>query len=240
MDREAAACAQGEVRLHGLVRIDVLRAHEPAGTVGANGQQREGRRPEAIPDLLEVRPPARVPGEVDAPGGASHEEGPPEQVVPIREPPLGPVLRRREGDRHRGQRRGLPPVEILRVRDAGGLQQGTGAEPREDARFMLPREAPEGGQVEVIEMAVADQDAVDPRELLEAHPGLLVARGAQPGSRPHALRPDRIGEQVHAIELDQRRRVVHEGHPDLARRGRCLGPRRAGGDVLGPLQGSFR
>ena len=64
--RDAPARADVPVRAHGLGRVHVRRAHEPARLVGADGEQRQVRGAAAPADLGEERlVVARVPREID-------------------------------------------------------------------------------------------------------------------------------------------------------------------------------
>src|SRR5579859_8199719 len=85
----------------------------------------------------------------------------------------------------------------------------------------------------MIVMIVADENQIDRRKILEADAWRAMTLRSEKPDRRCALGPDRIGEDVDAIELDQRRRVIDERDAQLAARDalrrrlakRCVGPR---------------
>jgi hypothetical protein len=117
--------------------------------------------------------------------------------------------RRRKG-------RGLPPVELGDRGDARPPEDGAQAQADEEARVVALVETPQSGQVEVVVVGVADEDDVDGRQVLEAHAGGAVAARADPGEGAGPLGPDRIGEHVEPVLLEEHRRVVDVGDAHVA------------------------
>ena len=80
----------------------------------------------------------------------------------------------------------------------------------------------------MVVMIVADEDEVDPRQILEAHAGRAHPARADEGEGRGALRPDRVGEDVEPLGLDQHGGVADPGDPHLAARRRGAAARSGG------------
>jgi hypothetical protein len=212
--RHARAGPQRRQRLDRLGGRLVDGVHEPDGPVGADGQHRQARSPQALADLGEVRAAPGVAGEVGQAGRAAQHVAQPQGAVAIEEAAVREVLRG-HGDEldRRGQRHVLPPVELRHPRQARLLEQRLVAEAAEEARVVGGLQPAQGGQIEVVVVVVAEHHGVDGRQILEAQPGPVLAAGAGEGHRAGPQRPDRIGQQVDAVLLDQHRGVVDEGDP---------------------------
>src|SRR5205807_42120 len=83
------------------------------------------------------------------------------------------------------------------------------AERRHDGRL----EFSQCRHVHVVVMIVADQDEIDRRQILEANPRRTMPPRTNERNRRNALRPNRISEDVDAVHLNERGRVIDEGDP---------------------------
>jgi hypothetical protein len=107
------------------------------------------------------------------------------------------------------------------------------AEGGDDAR---PRSAPEpgdGGEVEMVVVAVGDQDGVDRRQVGQRHAGGIDPAGAEPAQRAGARRPDRVDQDVLAGQLHEEAGMADQRDPEavdaLGRGGVGEGARVGGG-----------
>ena len=105
-------------------------------------------------------------------------------------------------------------------------------EPGDDARMVRRLQALQRRHVEMVIVIVADEHSIDMRQIRETHAGRPVAAAAEIRSGAGDVAPDRIGEQVQAVDLDQHGRVIDEGDAQLTvadvvgrrRRGRHVDP----------------
>ena len=67
----------------------------------------------------------------------------------------------------------------------------------------------------MVVMIVADDDEVDARQILEADAGGAHPANADEGERRGIVRPDRVGQDVDAVDLHQHGRVADPGDPHL-------------------------
>ena len=75
------------------------------------------------------------------------------------------------------------------------------------ARAVLARETRDSAGVQVVVVVVRDQHEIDARQLVERHAGRRVAADPDPSPEgARAVPPVGIGQEVHAVELDQERR----------------------------------
>ena len=86
-----------------------------------------------------------------------------------------------------------------------GPDDGVVAQRRDDHRAVPLPEAADGGEVEMVVMVVGDQHRMDRRQILERDARRIDPPGAgeTEGARP--LGEDRIGEDVEARRLDEKR-----------------------------------
>jgi hypothetical protein len=75
---------------------------------------------------------------------------------------------------------------------------------------MLGGEALDRRDVQVVVVIVRDQHDVDRRQILERQAGPRDPARAGERQRARALRPVGIGQDVHAVELEQQRRMAHQ------------------------------
>ena len=77
VDTNTLAGAESLMCFNGVARVHVLRGHEPARLIGANRQQRDTRRAQALSYRLKMRPHAGIAGKIDrACRGVEPETGP--------------------------------------------------------------------------------------------------------------------------------------------------------------------
>ena len=101
-----------------------------------------------------------------------------------------------------------------------------------------PRQPAQGGKIQMIVVIVADQHRIDAGKILPPHPRLPASAGTDPGEWTGPLRPDRVSQDVGITMLEQYRRVVDQGHPQIIafharRRFRLLYVRNETGGWLG-------
>jgi len=63
---------------------------------------------------------------------------------------------------------------------------------------------------------MADQDAVNARQILKPYTGLAMPLRADPLYRAGAIRPDRVGDEIAAFRLQQDRSVIDESDTEIA------------------------
>ncbi len=81
---------------------------------------------------------------------------------------------------------------------------------------VLARQSLQRGHVEVIVVIVADENAVDGRNILEKNSGITVPPGTEKRIGTDPLGPHRISEYIEAFALQQKCRVVHKRNAKLA------------------------
>ncbi len=84
---------------------------------------------------------------------------------------------------------------------------------RSDNRGLQP---PKRRHIEMIVMVVADQNQIDRRKVLESNARWAMPSRSGKWEWRDALRPDRIGQDVDSIELQQCGRVIDEGDTQAA------------------------
>ena len=110
----------------------------------------------------------------------------------------------------------LPPVERVDL-----LESGPGHEPCKSMRaehrtLVLARQSLQRGHVEVIVVIVADENAVDGRNILEKNSGITVPPWTEKRNGTDPLGPHRISEYIEAFALQQKCRVIHKCNAKLA------------------------
>lgn len=86
----------------------------------------------------------------------------------------------------------------------------------EHRTLVLARQSLQRGHVEVIVVIVADENAVDGRNILDKNSGITVPPGTEKGNGTDPLGPHRISEYIEALALQQKCRVVHKRNAKLA------------------------
>ena len=92
----------------------------------------------------------------------------------------------------------------------GAADDGIVAERRDDAGPVSAPETRERAEVHVVVVVVADEDRVDGRQVVEGDARRGVSRRPGKRQRAGALRPDRVEEDIEAIDLDEKTRMTHE------------------------------
>ena len=184
--------------------------------VGADRDRGQVERPQPLADLLEVgRVVPGVAAEEEATIVAGHRPAAPEPAVHLEARAGRPVLHGHAGQRDPALLAAVPPVELDDVGDAEIGEPRAQPERHVEARPVRLGQPLHRGLVQVVVVIVRDQHDVDGRQILEAHAGRRHPLGAGERQRAGALRPLRIGEDVHAGELDQQRRVADPGDGGL-------------------------
>jgi hypothetical protein len=172
MNAERGPGAQPGEDVQRLARIDMAVGHHLARAVGTD---REERQPHGPCARGLVRPAAvaetGVAGIEQIAAGQPHREAGPERAVAIRSPARTPMMDPLHDDRDAGPNRDLA-APIARDRgDAVRLQDGVVAERRHDQRAIARPEPLERRHVHMVVMIVADEDDVDPGQVVEADAG---------------------------------------------------------------------
>ena len=108
----------------------------------------------------------------------------------------------------------IGPSRVPRTRSRTA-QDRVVAEAGDDQRPVALPEPAKGRQVEMVVMIVADEDEVDRRQILEAHAGRAHAIGAERRKGRGDVAPDRVGEDVEALGLNEDGGMADPGDPHL-------------------------
>ena len=211
------------MRLHRLRRVHVDGGHQPARLARADRDQRQVRWPQPFPDRAPVRAVAGIACKQDLPVVGGQVEPGPERAVAVPRAAAAEMAGRRRGQPHRAGGAAFPPVHRMHVLEPGPPQDRLVAQGRDRRRRTPPGQAPEGGEVEVVVVIVRHQDQVDVRQARQRQPRRAGATGACPAHGGAAFAEDRVGQDRHARQLQQERRVADEGH-----RGRAWRHQRGG------------
>ena len=191
--------------------------YAPIGSRASTAVATSRERRNSPPDVR------RRVGEVHRAGGTRDHEARPERAIPIEEPAPRKVLRRDGGHPDSlANAGGFPPVELVDVARSPSDEHGPVGERHEDPGAVLGRETIERRDVQVIVVVMADERDVDRRKLLPCQTRGVDALRSREGDRARALRPDRIGQDVQPVHLDEDGRVVderdaHRAAPDAVR-----------------------
>ena len=212
---DAGVCAEVAVDLHGFGGVAVLFFHEPAGGVGADGNEGEGGGAEILTDVDEhLVVVGGVAGEEDGSVGRAEEEAGPEASVARTAEAVAPVAGGGGGDVQAGGRGvRLPPVE----RDdavggkAGRAEKRGVAERSDGERGVAAPEFFQRGVVAVIVVVVAEQNDVDGGKVVEGDAGRTHADGAEAIERANAVAEDGIGEDGAGAGLEEKGGMTDPG-----------------------------
>ena len=190
----------------------------PGRMKGADFQHHQVEGAQAVADLGVLIGESGVAAEEDAVPRAAHDQRRPQRGVAILEAAAAEMLRRRGGDFDRSAGRlaehamALPPVELgdaLR-RHAPGLQVRAHAQAGDEGHVGLGQQA-DRGMAQMVVVVVRDQHRVHRRHVVQAHRHGLESLGPGQLRWRRALAPHRIGEQPHAVDLQQHRAVAEPG-----------------------------
>jgi hypothetical protein len=136
--------------------------------VGAGLDHRHVERTEALADGLEVGVVAGVAAEEDAQAVGHDHPRRPQRAVFVEQASPREVLRGHRRQAHAAHRRFVPPVELP---DPGRVHaprdQALAHAQRRDEDFDLRREPRDGGAVQVVEVVVRQDHALDGRQLVD-------------------------------------------------------------------------
>lgn len=174
-----------------------------------------------------------IAGEEDIAVRERDDEARPQRTIAIGEPAAVPMVAARDVDGDIGAQCELPaPIERAR-RHAGMAEDAVIAEARDD-HWPVPAPEPfQRRQIHMVVMVMADQDEVDLRQVFEADAGRGDAARAE-AERAGAVAPHRIGEDVHAVGLDQHAGMADPGDSHRRAFDAGGGSGRAHRDMLGP------
>ena len=207
----------------------LLRPHVDVGpqrVVPADLDHREVERPEALPDLGEVRAEAAVAAVKDALVRAKKRPSRPERPVFVVEKPPRRVAGRRSGDLHRPDGRLLPPVQLRNLLRGHAPRFEVCAHAERHHKPRRPRrQFAHHARVEVVVVVVREDHGVERRKLGHRNRRFKEALHAKQPPR-RGVRPDgRVGEEAFSVEFEQHRRVAEPCGADGG--GGGVGQRRA-------------
>src|SRR5450755_3307851 len=110
----------------------------------------------------------------------------------------------------------LPPVERVDRLESGPGHESCKSMRAEHRTLALARQSLQRGHVEVIVVIVADENAVDGRNILEKNFGITMPPGPKKRNGTDSLGPHRICEYIETFALQQECRVVHKRNAKLA------------------------
>ena len=134
------------------------------------------------------------------------------------------VLRGQAVDADRAVLDGLPPVQFLDPGDTVCAKQVRVLQWNEEAGLCRTlRERLEGGEVEMIEVVVGDEDEVDGRQVFEGDSRWDESSRTRESHWAGARGPDGVGEDAQPIDFDEQGGVSHPGDGCGARDRMLLG-----------------
>jgi len=156
---------------------------------------------------------ARIPREVHASARARYQKTHPKVSLSIDEPASGEMTAAFRNDRDRLDVERLTPVELAYTLDPVSFEHRTIAQPDDELGIVLFRERIQGGDVHMIVVVVTDEDKIDRRKLGECQSRGMTSAWTDKREGARAFGPDRVGQQVDAVELNECRGVVDESDP---------------------------
>ena len=196
--------------------------------------QGEAHRPESLADTGEVLSPAGVARKKDRSARPLEHEPAPQSGIAIAQSASRKMPCGNAGDAQRPRPGSVPPVELDRTRNALRRQESAQAERHDHPRTVDGRQPAQCHNVQVIVVIVAQQHEIDMREILESQAGSAVPARAREPDGACALAPDRVGQHIHLVHLDEYGAVVHVCDAQVAndalgrRTGRRIEPLRPG------------
>jgi len=184
-------------------------SHEPTRLVGADRQHHEIERAETFTDFFECWMQASVAGEQDPHAIRLNDPTAPQRFVAITDPARTEMLRGHAGGVERRGIDRLPPVALDHRPNAIRVQQFAQSQRTEPQRLRGSARNPANRTgIEMVVVIVREQDHIDWRERVEVESGRHQSARTEPLKGRRAFAPDRIGEDVHWPELQQRGRVA--------------------------------
>ena len=160
---------------------------------------------------------------IDAARRRLDDEGRPQCLVAVEQMARRPVPHRRERDRNaRSKLDAIAPIVGLDAdRRIVVAHDRVVTERRDNAASMRGRESRQRRDIEMVIMAMRHQHRVDRRQRVECDARIVHPFRPDESKRRGALRPQRVGQNVHARRLQQNRRVPDERDTPLGTRNPC-------------------
>jgi hypothetical protein len=112
-----------------------------------------------------------------------------------------------------GEAQRFAPIQFMHRTDAVRPEQpGDAGRNNELARSAMSQKA-QDGKIQMIVMIVADHHEIDAGKILPPDARRATAARADPRQRTWPLGPNRIGQKVESVLLEQQRRVVDHRYP---------------------------
>ena len=199
----------------------MLIAHEPARRIGADRENCQAERTIKLARFAEMVAVAiAAVGDMQNAAGRrlNHEAGP-ERLVAIEQAARRPMPHWHH--RHRdiaAQGHAHVPVIGLDAR-RGSMTPDNAVVPerRDDPRAVRRRQSRQGGNVEMVVVAMGDERHIDRRQRIKGDSGIVDALRSRESHRRGTLGPDRINEDVQAAGLEQQACVSYERDAPVAR-----------------------
>jgi hypothetical protein len=126
------------------------------------------------------------------------------------------MLRGNAVDRGSGDLNRFAPIEFVGRTSFSGFQVPADAEGSDELRLPPSSEPPQGGQIQVIVVIVAQQNDVDARKILPLNAWRSAAARTHPQQRACPFRPDRIRQDVDVFLLEQDGGMVDQRNRQFA------------------------
>ena len=238
MHRDAETGVELMMNRDGFGWVAVLAAHEPARSVGADGDEGDIGCAEALADIAEKgRIETGVADEVEHALAEAQEKSAPKPTATFPAETVAPVLRRRERDVTVGADDVFfPPVEFDDFVEAGALHQACVGERDDRRRLVALGDAAERWQIAVIVMVVADEDGVDFRQVVERDAWRMNAVRSKQAEGADLVAVNGIDQQCALSRAEQEGGVIDPGDREGAGwdGGKCL---RRDFNVIRPRRG---
>ncbi len=174
------------------------------------GNNARSRRAKPFANGGEMIAECSVPGEVDGAALAHDHITAPEGFIAVGNSAGGEMQRRDGVDGDFGQRQRFAPVEFMNRPDILGAQQPSEAGWNDVPRSTASCQTPQGGQVQMVIVVVAEEYGVDGREIVPGDSRLSAAVRTGPGYGAATFGPDGVRQDIRAPLLEEHCGVVHE------------------------------
>ncbi len=216
MNAHCRASTKSCVRFDRLLWIHVYGTHKPFRLVGSYRQECEAQVLEASCDGGEMFTRSGVTRKVDVAGRAFDDPSTPQAAVAVKRCPRREVLGRDTAESQLTPRLILPPVQFINFLKAKFSDQLSQPQRAKDGWPIAYEKPAQGSLIEMVVVVMADQDAIDVRQILKEDAGIAMPLRTDPLYRAGAVRPDRIGDEIAAFRLQQHRSVIGEGDTEIA------------------------